>query len=325
MADDDAEMERAATKMQAIQRGRNSRKDVLASPPKKKGGLFSRKVAPTEEEQEMERAATKLQAMHRGRLSRKEVAPRRRGFFGFGKQTEAEAKAADDAARLAAYRQLANQRAGEAREAAEIRKQRRLKQTAKLPPGVWWGFHYFWPKEVLEGTQKDKDPLDDPKFIEDVVRLMSDEKVIAAFARVDRSGTGRIDNKDELEWLAKMCLPNPQPLAVTDFLRGLDIDGDGEIDLWEFCVHLQKCAMGTSRADMEAEVDAAFELFSPDGNNQVDLAEICRVMQMPNSGQELSEKEIRLLIADLGSGVAETLNAGGKVDLSALRGHPCYM
>ena len=48
-------------------------------------------------------------------------------------------------------------------------------------------------------------------------------------------------------------------------------------------------------------------------------------MQLPNSGQELKDAEIQDLIADLAPGAAEKLNAGSKVDLKALRGHPCYM
>jgi Ca2+-binding EF-hand superfamily protein len=112
---------------------------------------------------------------------------------------------------------------------------------------------------------------------------------------------------------------------VRDFLAGLDINNDGEIDLWEFCVHLQKCAMGTSRADLEAELDAAFELFDADANGQIGLDEISRVMRLPNSGQELTAVEVQELIGDLGKESAAKLNAGGKVDLSALRGHPCYL
>ena len=114
-------------------------------------------------------------------------------------------------------------------------------------------------------------------------------------------------------------------LAVRDFLAGLDINNDGEIDLWEFCVHLQKCAMGTSRADLEAELDAAFELFEADANGQIGLDEISRVMRLPNSGQELTAAEVQELIGDLGKESAAKLNAGGKVDLNALRGHPCYL
>ena len=32
-----------------------------------------------------------------------------------------------------------------------------------------------------------------------------------------------------------MIVPNPNPLLVAEMVRELDIDSDGEIDLWELC------------------------------------------------------------------------------------------
>ena len=61
-------------------------------------------------------------------------------------------------ARLAAYGRLAAKKCDEAMEEASRRAEER-KRTAR-PKHVWWGFHYFWPKEVLEGTAE-KDALDD--------------------------------------------------------------------------------------------------------------------------------------------------------------------
>lgn len=60
--------------------------------------------------------------------------------------------------RLEAYRKLAAQKCGEAVEAAKARADK--KRMAKRPKHVWWGFHYFWPREVLEGTVE-QDPMDD--------------------------------------------------------------------------------------------------------------------------------------------------------------------
>ena len=164
------------------------------------------------EDQEMDRAAAKLQAIQRGRTARKETEKKHKRSFFRRSKDPGQVLAANDAQRLEAYKRLAQQKATAAKEAAEIRKLRKQGETNRLPPGVWWGFHYFWPKDLLTGEQKDKDPLDDPAFVDAVVRLMGDEQVIAAFARVDRSGSGRIDNKSELESLVKMCLPNPQPV-----------------------------------------------------------------------------------------------------------------
>ena len=57
---------------------------------------------------------------------------------------------------------------------------------------------------------------------------------------------------------------------MRDFIRDLDTNQDGEIDLWEFCVHLQKSAEGTTRADLMAEIDTAFsELFRADEDGKV--------------------------------------------------------
>ena len=51
-----------------------------------------------------------------------------------------------------------------------------------------------------------------------------------------------------------MLVPNPLPTLVAEMIAELDINRDGEVDLWEFCVHMQKRAEGITRTDLDQEV-----------------------------------------------------------------------
>lgn len=86
------------------------------------------------------------------------------------------------AATQAAYRRIAQERCEEAMaKAKQIAKHR---EKRGLPPGVWWGFHWFWPPELLK--PKINDPLEDPEFLRKVFRLMNDETVVDTFAIFDQ-------------------------------------------------------------------------------------------------------------------------------------------
>ena len=188
------------------------------------------------------------------------------------------------------YQNMAQERCNAAIErAAAIVRQR---ESNGLPPGVWWGFHYFWPPHAIEEKRGGApgDPMEDPDFLKKVVKLMNDPtsallltarappslpvllphcpcsshtarapptlpvllphcpcssltaraplSVVDTFCIFDADGSGSIDAK-ELEGLVQMLVPNPTPGLVKDMMRELDSNSDGEIDLWEFCVHMQ--------------------------------------------------------------------------------------
>ena len=48
----------------------------------------------------------------------------------------------------------------------------------------------------------------------------------------------------------------------------LDINGDGGVDLWEFCVYLQKGRDARAKDESNWELDQAFQLFRPDEDDQ---------------------------------------------------------
>jgi len=190
-----------------------------------------------------------------------------------------------------------------------------------LPPGVWWGFHWFWPPELLK--PKPNDPLEDPDFLRKVFRLMNNETVVDTFAIFDQDGSGTIDAK-ELEGLVKMLVPNPSPTIIAEMIQEFDMDSDGEIDLWEFCVHMQKRQEGLTKADIETELDYAFGLFEPSADGSLDEAELRRVLQNPHTGAALEEAEMQEMLAELNASGCGPAANGGRIPFHKLRHHPCF-
>jgi len=218
----------------------------------------------------------------------------------------------------AAYQRLAKERCAAAmKEAVAAAKK---KETRSLPPGVWWGFHYFWPPELLKPPKPP--PMEDLEFLRRVFRLMNDERIIDTFAIFDADGSGAIDSK-ELGGLIQMIVPNPHPQMVAEMVRDLDANKDGEIDLWEFCVHMQKRSEGLTRSELDMEMDAAFDLFKADENQMIDEAELRRIMQDKHTGAALTEQEYGEFVRDLEMHGLSFAN-GAKITLQQLRSHPCY-
>jgi calmodulin len=219
----------------------------------------------------------------------------------------------------AAYKRIAQERCTEAMAKAQQIAKHRARHG--LPPGVWWGFHWFWPPELLK--PKPNDPLEDPDFLRKVFRLMNDETVVDTFAIFDQDGSGTISSK-ELEGLVQMLVPNPSPTIVSEMIRELDMDSDGEIDLWEFCVHMQKRTEGMTKADIDAELDYAFGLFEPGPDGCLDEAELRRVLQNPHTGAALEEAELQDMLAELNASGCGPAQNGGRIPFRKLRHHQCF-
>ena len=79
------------------------------------------------------------------------------------------------------------------------------------------------------------------QFMRKVQQLMQNERVVEVFSIFDVDGSGAISSK-ELRPLVQMAVRNPSPELVDDMVASLDINKDGEVDLWEFCVAMQKRA-----------------------------------------------------------------------------------
>lgn len=217
-----------------------------------------------------------------------------------------------------AYRRIAQERCNVALREAEEAMQRQ--STRSRPPHVWWGFHWFWPPEERT-LARIANPMEDPEFVRKVFRMMNDDRTIDTFAIFDEDGSGSISVK-ELKGLVEMLVPNPLPTLVAEMIAELDINRDGEVDLWEFCVHMQKRAEGITLTDLEQEVDMAFKLFSADAAGHASEEELRRVMTNAGTGVGLSAGEFEDLLNDLSNrGIRR---ADGAIDLRALRAHPCY-
>ena len=122
----------------------------------------------------------------------------------------------------------------------------------------------------------------------------------------------------------QMLVANPSPTIVSEMIRELDMDSDGEIDLWEFCVHMQKRAEGLTKADLDAELDYAFGLFEPGEDGCVDETELRRLLQNPHTGAALLEEELLEMLSELNASGCGPAQNGGRIPLTALRNHPCF-
>ena len=220
----------------------------------------------------------------------------------------------------ATYKKMAREKCEEYKEkAAAIMKER---ENRPLPPGVWWGFHHFWPERLLNPPMEDLDPMENPEFLEKVMELMNDERMVDTFAIFDADGSGTISS-EELGGLVQMLVPNPHPLMVKEMVKEMDMNSDGEIDLWEFCVHMQKRIQGITNADVKVEIDQAFDVFTADAAGCINEDEMRRVLCDPEKGTALEPAEMAAFLDDLAAR-GLNLRGGGRIRLQQLREHPCY-
>ncbi len=99
----------------------------------------------------------------------------------------------------------------------------------------------------------------------------------------------------------------------------LDVNGDGVVDYWEFCVHFQKRREGgLSSTEAQADVDEAFGLFAPDADGTIDASELRRLLQCDDLGSPLNDNTFAEMVRELG------LEDGGRVRLDELRNHPAF-
>ncbi|KAL1524745.1 hypothetical protein AB1Y20_019628 [Prymnesium parvum] len=162
------------------------------------------------------------------------------------------------------------------------------------------------------------DPLDDPDFIRRVGARMQDRKVLKTFYLFDEDGSGSVST-DELEHVVAILHPFPTPETIREMVEALDIDNDGEVDIFEFCVHLQKKTEGIERHDVEAEMDMAFSIFNLDSDERVSIYELRRWLTHSGIGVPLSDEEFLMFAHEMGfrDGVES-------VPYKDLRGHPCW-
>jgi len=219
------------------------------------------------------------------------------------------------------YSKLAKERCAKAMAEAAERAKRVKANRRQLPPGVWYGFHLFWPREVLEGRKTELDKMDDHNFLKRVQQLMSDERVVETFAFFDADSSGTISSR-ELRPLVQMVESAATTAQVNDMVKTLDINKDGEIDLWEFCVAIQKRHEDINQADIDAEVDEAFLLLFG-GSPDVGEAELRQVMQGRCTTEEFTDDEFEGVLRDLEER-GMSVRDGKRIPVERLRGHPSF-
>jgi len=159
--------------------------------------------------------------------------------------------------------------------------------------------------------------LKDPTFVDEVYEMMQEDSVVEVFSRFDTDASGTVD-ATEISTLIAIFAPNCASGDASDLIRELDINRDGVIDLWEFCVQMQLQKLKRSRDDAVQEVDMAFTLFATAEDGTVSSEELRRIFMLPSGGTALSSSEFDELLLDLG------IRDGGRVSLQKLRQHPCF-
>jgi len=242
--------------------------------------------------------------------------------------------------KLQRYAKMAEEKCKEAQIAAAERAKAR--QRVGRPKHVWWGFHFFWPPELLQGTGE-REPMDDPEFLARVQSLMKEERIVETFSIFDIDGSGAIDAHELRPMVEKAALARGEaidPDIVDDMVKSLDLNKDGEVDLWEFCVAYQKKVEGISLKDKNEEMDLAFNLIlNTRGDGRIGEEELRRAftrmgepIPKPESLREksarkagmLSEEDFQSLLADLDKWNL-SVRDGQTVSLEDLREtHPAF-
>lgn len=164
--------------------------------------------------------------------------------------------------------------------------------------------------------------LSDPAFVASVIKLMADPRVVETFSIFDQDNSGSITT-DELREVITMLQLASNKTDLERMLVELDINGDGGVDLWEFCVYLQKGRDARAEDESNWELDQAFQLFGPDEDDQgrIDGDALKRMMTNDLSGMGLDEREWALMWQQM---VDDGLVRGGKIVLVELRNHECW-
>ena len=166
-----------------------------------------------------------------------------------------------------------------------------------------------------------KDPLQDPAFILRAQELMKNEMMINTFSVFDKDGSGSI-SIEELRNVISMLQLAPTKGEAEDMLRELDINKDGAVDMWEFCVYVQKQKdEGKTREEAEVIENAFAQTLLADDEGFVTVDELRKLFTYQTAEQTdaLSEKEFSEFCNMFGIG-----GASSRIPLDVIKRHPCW-
>ena len=217
----------------------------------------------------------------------------------------------------------ASQRAGSVSRRSSTRRPSLIVQVAAKIPGA--GMKTSWMEHKAAnctsasgGGNSTMDLEDEPGFVKKVCELMQDPHICSTFAVFDQDGSGSISTTELKEVVTMLQLASNKNDLET-ILDELDINKDGCIDLWEFCVYLQKTKDRRKVDETNWELDQAFQLFDTDEEGYLGVDELRRVMQGAVSGMPLDDDEFDEMVAAFGLQAS-----GGRISIEQLREHECW-
>jgi len=134
-----------------------------------------------------------------------------------------------------------------------------------------------------------------------------------AFKLFDKDDDGNITVKEIFEVFQSLGLKQYTMDQVTEMMKAVDLDDNGELSLDEFIVLLRK--RGKSKkgkpATFDDELKAAFRVFDVDGNGTISAEELSTVMNA--LGEDLTKDDINFMIR------AVDINSDGEIDFDEFK------
>jgi calmodulin len=114
-----------------------------------------------------------------------------------------------------------------------------------------------------------------------------------AFNNADVDGDGKLSYKELKDLLQSLGLEEDE-LKLNEFVRAVDKDNDGTIDLVEFQSIIDK--LSTKASSFEQHLREMFELYDDDGSGGIDQHELRSLMAQ--LGVDLTDEELSAMIAE---------------------------
>ena len=112
------------------------------------------------------------------------------------------------------------------------------------------------------------------------------------FSLFDKDGDGTVSTK-ELGVVMRALGQNPTDAEVTEMIKEVDIDGNGEVDFDEFCGLMIK---KMNENEPEEELVEVFKIFDKNNDERIDYEDLKIIFQ--ELGEDVSEKDCKVMIEE---------------------------